>query len=94
MQLPLFLTQLPLVTEQLLNPIPEWPHEVLSHQPEVCVEVEMGACVALRDEVGSEEGPVVWVELLNSWIDSYGPEILVFFFTWKSLSIKYVVVVV
>lgn len=71
-----------LITQQLLNPIPEWPHKVLSHQPEVCVQVEVGVCVALRGEVGSEEGPVVRLELLYGWIDGYGPEILLIFFTW------------
>lgn len=70
------------VLKELLDPLTEWPHKVLSQQPEVRVEVEVGVCVALRGEVGSQEGPVFLMELLTSWVDGYGPEILLIFFTW------------
>lgn len=65
-----------MVPEQLLDPLAEWPHKVLSQQPEVCVEVELGAGVALRGEVGSEERPLVLVELLRGRVDRQGPEVL------------------
>ncbi len=68
--------------KQLLDPLTKWPHKVLSQQPEVCVKVEVGVCVALGGEVGSKEGPVVLMELLKSWVEGYGPEILLFFFNW------------
>lgn len=70
-----------LVPKQLLDPLPERPHKVLSQQSEVRVKVEVGVCVALRGEVGSQEGPVVLMELLRSRVDGYGPEILLLFFT-------------
>lgn len=72
----------PLVPKKLLDPITEWPHKIFSEQPEVRVQVEVGVCVALRGEVGSKEGLLVLMELLWSWVDGYGPEILLLFFTW------------
>lgn len=71
-----------MVPKKLLDPVTEWPHKVLSQQPEVRVQVEVGVCVALRGEVGSKEGLLVLMELLRSWVDGYIPEILLFFFTW------------
>lgn len=71
-----------LVPSQLLDPLPERPYKVFSQQPEVCVKVEVGVCVALRGEVGSEEGPVLLLELLWGWVDRYGSEILLLFLTW------------
>lgn len=58
----------------------------------MCVKVEVGVCIALRGEVGSKEGPVVLVELFRSWVDGYGPEVLLLFFTWvrKSGSFSYI----
>lgn len=39
----------------------------------------MRVCVALGGEVGSEEGPLVLMELLRCGVDGYGPEILLIF---------------
>lgn len=79
-----------LVLEQFLYPLTKWPHKVLSQQTEVSVKVEVCVCVALRGEVGSKEGPVLQLELLRSWADGYGPEILLLFVTWVGNSEHFV----
>lgn len=71
-----------LVLEQLLDPLTEWSHKVLSQQAKVRVKVDVCVCVASRGEVGSEEGSVVLLELLRGWVDGYSPEILLLFLTW------------
>lgn len=71
-----------LVSKQLLDPLTKWPHKVLSQQPEVCVKVKVGVCVALSGEVGSKKRPLVLMKLLRGWVDGYGPEILLIFSTW------------
>lgn len=81
-----------LVLEQLLDPLTEWPHKVLPQQTEVRVKVEMRVCVALRGEVGSKEGPVVLLELFRSWVDGYGPEILLLFFNWVGSNEQFILI--
>ncbi len=71
-----------LVLKQLLDPLAEWSHKVLSQQSEVRVKVEVGVCVTLRGEVGSEEGLDVLMELLGRRVDGYGPVVLLIFPTW------------
>lgn len=70
--------------EQILDAVTQRSHKVLSHQSEVRVEVETGACVALRSEVLSEEGLLVLMELCMSWIDGYSPEVLLLFFSYSN----------
>ena len=76
----IILSHVTLVLDQLLDPVTERSNKVLPQQSEVCVKVDMGACVALRSEVCSEEGLLFLVELLRSWVDGYSPEIFLLFF--------------
>lgn len=81
-------SQVHLDIQQLLDPLPKWSDKVLSEQPEVSVEVEVGVCVTLTGEVGSQKWLVVLLELLRSWIDWYGPEILLFFITYDTNGVR------
>lgn len=65
-----------LVIANLPDSIAERAHKVLSEQTEVRVKVDVGVCIGLGGEVGSEEGPLFHVELFRCGVDGYSPEIL------------------